>query len=851
MQLSGKKRCALCLVDGRDPIFLSLYVTFEVHFAFTMADVRQRLFSNSYDVVIVDLAVWKMDGVAFINVIQRVGTWIPVLGLFTSDTKNLLEKIHHDVFIPCDKEAIQQRIDDIATRVILQEEQRLKETCGPVSPLFVEQYDGLVRRTNALYHQKSLLLSLDEFVAHLLEIMPDVVASVFYARRATAATFSLFPLSSNVLAKLKKEIATTYGDLSGRPFNLEDLSFEHSGVVSEEGASVVSLGPCTATPVLERGALTGLLLLWRASAMREKSQAVRYQEKFYAKYLHEAFILFNEIRNRAITDSLSGLYNYGFLCEHLKKMWDLSRRQQSRIGVLMFDIDHFKHVNESYGHPVGDKVMKDLAAIANDVAGPEDIVARFQSGEYVMVLSDTTQEKALKTADLILQRVRKHIVQEVGFSLRLTVSIGVAISGTMNERNETHLLEMASKALTTAKQSGRNQVCNAADVYGGENRSDLMNAPAAEDMTMKGGHVLIVDDDMGSLETMKKFCELWDYDVTCVNSARKAIEIVQSSPAKFDLVLTDINMPEMNGIEMVKVLSTIDPDIVTVTVTGYGNAVNTVEAMRAGVYNLIHKPFTAGEMEIIVKRAIERRHLLKQRRIHNLYLEEKIQEKTRALETHLAVLKDSYIRTLEYIVSVLDVHGPIRTEHSRRVSDFSVFLSQKMGIDDDKMLTTVKYAALLHDIGKIGVSENILRKPGDLTAEETDKLRDHVVLGQKIVATIPMLTDAAELIHMHHEHEDGTGYPRGLHGDQMPLGAKILVLANVFDLWRFDREAQRGHSLKEVVEMINAQSGTWFAPEVVRAFNNCYEELDNLFMENENFWENMEFVHSSAPVASK
>jgi len=656
---SGRTRLALCLVDTRDPLFLSLYAAFEVHFARTVAEARSLLFSHSYDILIIDFDFRGDDCVLFTKVAQRVCSWIPILAFHGSEGRAFLEQVEHDGLSPCDKKTISQRTDDIALSVILEEERRFKQSCDLVSPLFVDQYDDLVRQTNALYHQTDLLLSLDEFAERILDTFPAVVSGVLYVRRGTAVICSNFPLPAGVLADLRDEAITIYRDF----------------------------------------------------------------------------------------------------------------------------------------------------------------------------------------AETLLGRVREYEFKEVGFSLRLTVSIGLAISNTLNERDEQHLLTLADRALMLAKQGGRNQACSASEIQSRKVITPLSEPQYDPAEPEPKARILIVDDEPRIVNYLVRQCESWGYEVAAATNAKGAIYVFQASQGSIDVVLADISMPEMNGIEMARVLSTIDPDVVTVAITGHGTAENAIEALRAGIYNFVVKPVDSDTLEMVVKRAVEHRHLLKHRRTHELYTEDMLKEKTKALQANVDALKQSYVKTLETIVSIMDVKGGARTEHSRRVSEFGVFLAWKMGVQDHRALMAIRYGALLHDIGKIGVPEVVAKNGEALSPEDADRFREHIELSHRIVQTIPMLGDAAELVHSYHERFDGSGLPRGLKDGQIPLGAKVLALADAFDQWRFDTGKKNGLPLRLVVQRINENSGTRFDPEVVRTFNNCYQEMNDLFMDSEAFWENMEFSH--------
>ena len=185
----------------------------------------------------------------------------------------------------------------------------------------------------------------------------------------------------------------------------------------------------------------------------------------------------------------------------------------------------------------------------------------------------------------------------------------------------------------------------------------------------------------------------------------------------------------------------------------------------------------------------------------------------------------NYINTMKVILNNLDKYESAVAEHSIRVSSLAIILAKEMGLCDEKKLRKVQYSALLHDIGKIFIPDSIIKKKSKLTDEEMDEIKKHPQTGYDIVKTIPFLNDTANIILSHHERYDGKGYPRGLIGDNICIGARIFAVVDTYDAIVSDRCYRKAQSVEAAVEEINRCSGTQFDPKVINAFNNCLLEF--------------------------
>ncbi len=232
----------------------------------------------------------------------------------------------------------------------------------------------------------------------------------------------------------------------------------------------------------------------------------------------------------------------------------------------------------------------------------------------------------------------------------------------------------------------------------------------------------------------------------------------------FDLVLSDIVMPEMDGLKLLAELRQDDPDVPVIMVTAMHDISIALEAIRAGAYDYILKPFERDQLHLSVRRALEHRQLVIENRTYQTDLEHLVAERTQQLSIALQDLEQSYDYTLEALGGALDAKDAETEGHCQRVTAFTITIARSMDVDKG-LLRHIARGAFLHDIGKMGVPDQILRKPGPLTAEEREIMRRHCEIGFAVLERIPFLKEAAEIVLSHQECYDGSGYPRGLKGE--------------------------------------------------------------------------------------
>jgi len=327
--------------------------------------------------------------------------------------------------------------------------------------------------------------------------------------------------------------------------------------------------------------------------------------------------------------------------------------------------------------------------------------------------------------------------------------------------------------------------------------------------------ILIVDDEEAIREVVSTLLEAQGYECASVSNGRLAKDFLEKN--EVDIVLSDMMMPEMDGLSLVEWLGKAEPDIPAIMVTAMHDLSTALEAIRRGAYDYILKPFEKDQLHLGVRRALERRRLVLENRNYQRNLEKLVEERTAQLKGALEQLERSYDDTLEALGGALDLKDAETEGHCKRVTAFTIAIAKAMKVEP-ALLPQIARAAFLHDIGKMAIPDNILRKPGPLTAEERDVMRTHCEIGYNMVTRIPFLREAAEIVLSHQEYYDGTGYPRGLRGDEIPLGARIFAVADALDAMISDRPYRRALPIAQAKEEIERCSGTQFDPRVVAVF---------------------------------
>lgn len=335
---------------------------------------------------------------------------------------------------------------------------------------------------------------------------------------------------------------------------------------------------------------------------------------------------------------------------------------------------------------------------------------------------------------------------------------------------------------------------------------------------MKQEKILIADDEADIRELLGDFLKGEGFQCILAANAFDALDKFKSE-GNIDLVMSDIRMPGRTGLELLSDVKDIDEDVMVIMISAVKDIESAITAMSRGAYDYVAKPFKLTEVALIARKAIEKRKLVLQNKEYQRELERMVADRTRELQNALEALDRTYIFTLRALVTALDSRDEETQGHSLRVAKYTLKLAELLGWGDTEQLKTLEYGALLHDIGKIGIPDAILKKPGKLTDSEWTVMRTHPEVGYKILNKIEFLEEASEIVLFHHERFKGSGYPSGLKGKDIPIGARIFAVADTVDAMTSERPYRSALSFEEASAELKKFSGIQFDPRVVDAFH--------------------------------
>lgn len=343
---------------------------------------------------------------------------------------------------------------------------------------------------------------------------------------------------------------------------------------------------------------------------------------------------------------------------------------------------------------------------------------------------------------------------------------------------------------------------------------------------MSKERVLLVDDNKGQRITLESILKSSGFLVTSADCGKAAL--AEAEKQEFAAALLDIKMPDLTGIDVLKVLKANRPNMSVIMMTGYAETEFAIDALNAGATAYLLKPANIEQIKTLLKQAIEHQRLLEENhamsqalREWNEQLESRVQDRTRQLiEAHRSTLglyqelKKNYESTLEVLSIAIDQRDPLTASHSFRVTQYALEIGKTMDIADDD-LEKLRYAGLMHDLGKIEIKEDILRKEGSLTMEEYREIQTHARGTFELLSKFKFkrgLKDVPEIASSHHERFDGNGYPRKLVGDQIPLLARILAVADVLDAITSKRHYRNAMPIDNALSIVRREAGGHFDP---------------------------------------
>ncbi len=335
-------------------------------------------------------------------------------------------------------------------------------------------------------------------------------------------------------------------------------------------------------------------------------------------------------------------------------------------------------------------------------------------------------------------------------------------------------------------------------------------------MTAQAGvvTVLVVDDEEPIRNALRKFLKQQQFEVYAAGSADEALQ--QLRLHKVALMLSDIRMPGTSGVDLVPEALEIEPDLAILMLTAVNDATSAALCMQRGAMDYLTKPIELADLGRAVQRALKRREMLLENRHLNQWLKEEVTTRTAELHRQQHRMERISTATLEALVNALEAKDPYLRGHSARVADLSANIAMEIGLSDEEV-ERIRMAGRLHDLGKIGTRDAVVNKEGPLTPEEFEHVKQHVIIGAQILAPLVHLGDIVNMVKSHHERFDGTGYPDGLRGEEVPLGGRVIAAAEVYDALTTARPYQAKMTPEQAVERMADLAGTVLDPKVYEA----------------------------------
>jgi putative two-component system response regulator len=327
--------------------------------------------------------------------------------------------------------------------------------------------------------------------------------------------------------------------------------------------------------------------------------------------------------------------------------------------------------------------------------------------------------------------------------------------------------------------------------------------------------VLVVDDEETIRTALARFLRARGYEVEVAESGIAALIMLERQ--RFALMVCDVRMPGMTGLEVVPEALQLDPDLAILMLSAVNDAPTATDALSHGAMDYLVKPIELVNLQHAVERCTHRRQLEIERRRVEQHVRDEVALRTAELEKEKAALHALTIGVAETLINAMEAKDVYLRGHSSRVADQAASIAEEMGLDPD-LVENVRLAGRLHDVGKIGIREDILNKPGALTIEEFEQVKDHVRMGMEILTPLKHIPIALDFVHDHHEHWDGGGYPRGLAGSQITIGGRILAACDAFDALTSRRAFRDAMEPRETIAYLEMNEvGRLLDPEVFTA----------------------------------
>ena len=481
-------------------------------------------------------------------------------------------------------------------------------------------------------------------------------------------------------------------------------------------------------------------------------------------------------------ESLTGLFNHGFFQMALDREIKRSERQGKPFTLSLIDISGFNRYNKKIGYPGGDRLLKNLANLLQGSIRDIDWAARYSGDLFALIFVDTEAKEARNACHRIQNGV-KNI-----FGDKIDLFFGL-VCFPINASNQDDLLIQAKEALNQAK------------IQGGDGISHFETLPRK--VNPRKALILLVDDDPKNLKLLKAFFITSPYTILTASDGKEALDKVNK--LDIDLVLLDVMMPGMNGFEVCRRLKTQEKTrlIPIILITALDDSDSRVKGIESGADDFISKPVNRIEILARVKSLVNNR------------------------------MQNNRLTSIENVLfslaNAVEAKDPYTQGHTSRVATLAMTLGEKLGLGEPE-IEALRIGGMLHDIGKIGIPEYILNKPGPLDSQEWELMKSHSDLGYKICRPLEKnLGLALDVIRYHHEKLDGSGYPEGLTADRISKVARIMAVVDIFDAMTSDRPYRAALSPAEAFEYLREEAGCQkLDSEVVEWFIQIFRSPDPL-----------------------
>ncbi|HEU4587542.1 MAG TPA: HD domain-containing phosphohydrolase [Gemmatimonadales bacterium] len=357
----------------------------------------------------------------------------------------------------------------------------------------------------------------------------------------------------------------------------------------------------------------------------------------------------------------------------------------------------------------------------------------------------------------------------------------------------------------------------------------MTNAIHDASTTLKGFHpggapgaprCLVVDDEPAVRRSVARMLELQGFACLQAGTGREGLEVLDRT-GELPLIISDLRMPELDGVGFLKEVRRRYPDAAVLMLSGMAETNVAVDCLHLGAADFLLKPVSVAEMQARVARALEKRALVMQNRFYQAHLEQRVYEQSQRIQ-------ELFLEGVQMLARALEAKDAYTSGHSIRVSRYSLATAERLGFKDEE-LQSIRVGGELHDIGKIGTREAVLHKPGSLTADEYHQIAEHPVLGERMLSPLARESPAVlRIVRSHHERLDGRGFPDRLVGDQIPIEARIVAVADTFDAMTTRRPYRESLDPATALKEIRRVAGTQLDPNVVEAFAAAFPDLSAL-----------------------